>query len=68
LRSITVAWCKNHLVPIEKIFTKVLLEKFGVRAHATIQNDTWLPVRVVYAHARAAHAQWSMEAEPAFDF
>ena len=25
---ITVAWCKKHEVPVEKIFTKVLLEKF----------------------------------------
>ena len=31
-RSISVAWCKRHDVPIEKIYTKVLLEKFGVRA------------------------------------
>ena len=30
--SISVAWCKQHEVPIEKIYTKVLLEKFGVRA------------------------------------
>ena len=30
-RSISVAWCKKHEVPIEKIYTKVLLEKFGVR-------------------------------------
>jgi hypothetical protein len=34
LRSISVAWCKEHEVPIEKIFTKVLLEKFGVRTAA----------------------------------
>ncbi|CAH8279750.1 unnamed protein product [Arabidopsis lyrata] len=26
---ITVAWCKRHEVPIEKIFTKSLLEKFA---------------------------------------
>ena len=26
---ITVAWCKQWEVPIDKIFTKVLLEKFG---------------------------------------
>lgn len=25
---ISVAWCKKHDFPIEKIFTKVLLEKF----------------------------------------
>lgn len=29
---ITVAWCKKHEVPIEKIYTKVLLDKFNVRA------------------------------------
>ena len=28
---ITVAWCKTHEVPIEKIYTKVLLDKFNVR-------------------------------------
>jgi hypothetical protein len=28
---ITVAWCKAHEVPIEKIYTKVLLDKFNVR-------------------------------------
>ena len=33
-RSISVAWCKKHEVPIEKIYTKVLLEKFGVRVDA----------------------------------
>ena len=32
--SISVAWCKQHEVPIEKIYTKVLLEKFGVRVRA----------------------------------
>jgi len=26
---ITVAWCKRHEVPIEKIFNKTLLAKFG---------------------------------------
>lgn len=26
---ITVAWCKSKEVPVEKIFTKVLLEKFA---------------------------------------
>lgn len=26
---ISVAWCKKFDVPIEKIFTKVLLEKFA---------------------------------------
>jgi DNA topoisomerase-1 len=26
---ITVAWCKRHEVPIEKIFNKSLLAKFG---------------------------------------
>ena len=25
---ISVAWCKKHDFPVEKIFTKVLLEKF----------------------------------------
>ena len=28
---ITVAWCKMHEVPIEKIYTRVLLDKFNVR-------------------------------------
>jgi len=26
---ITVAWCKTHEVPIEKIFSKTILAKFG---------------------------------------
>ena len=66
-RSITVAWCKNHEVPIEKIFTKVLLEKFGVRPSPT--PSVLRCARVPAAHADACcHPQWSMEVEPAFDF
>ena len=37
--SISVAWCKQMEVPIEKIYTKVLLEKFGVRAARAARRE-----------------------------
>ena len=65
-RSISVAWCKKHEVPIEKIYTKVLLEKFGVRFAcvdtplACATRDNWIYVPV--------EPQWSMETDSSFDF
>ena len=64
--SISVAWCKKHEVPIEKIYTKVLLEKFGVRFAcvdtplACATRDNWIYVPV--------EPQWSMETDSSFDF
>jgi hypothetical protein len=70
LRSITVAWCKRHDVPIEKIFTKVLLEKFGVRVLCCVLCPAQCGVRLsVRRFARCACAsQWAMECVPSFDF
>jgi len=38
--SITVAWCKTHEVPIEKMYTKVLIAKFSW-AMDTSPNFEW---------------------------
>jgi hypothetical protein len=61
LCSISVAWCKQMEVPIEKIYTKVLLEKFGVRAACAKRV-------ACFRLTRTRLPQWSMEVEPTFDF
>ena len=65
--SISVAWCKKHEVPIEKIYTKVLLEKFGVRFDAR-GRVAWLRKPPRTGLMVSFVLQWSMETDSSFDF
>ena len=51
---ITVAWCKMHEVPIEKIYTRVLLDKFNVR----LAYVTALPSAPATDVARTRSGPW----------
>ena len=60
-----MAWCKKHEVPIEKIYTKVLLEKFGVR----LTRVRCLPAQhVAVGLTVLVVPQWSVETDSSFDF
>ena len=64
--SISVAWCKKHEVPIEKIYTKVLLEKFGVRLTRVAASLACANPGAVLTVSFVP--QWSMETDSSFDF
>lgn len=38
---ITVAWAKKHDVPVEKLLSKVLIDKFQVRPLLFARRDLW---------------------------
>jgi hypothetical protein len=57
-----VSWCKRFEVPLEKMYTRVLLDKFGVRWHCDEVSH------LDRERSPSCPLQWAMETDRKFDF